>query len=71
MNENKLVNKHYTNLRKKGSSTHNLEHWVKKDGKWRHYATPVQNKPYAICKAEKTKLEANKKHYEFYKIVNN
>jgi hypothetical protein len=48
---------------------HNLELHKKINGKWQHSSTVVWNSPYSLCKGEKTKREANKSHFEFYKIV--
>ena len=50
---------------------YDLQHWRKVNGQWRHYATPIRNKPYGLVKGQKNKLDAAKAHFEFYKIVPN
>ena len=47
----------------------NLERHVKRNRRWVHDATVVFSMPYAVCKGQKRKHEANKAHYEVFKIV--
>ena len=48
---------------------YDLELWHKLNGNYILQKKVVRNVPYPLCKGEKTKYEARKKHFEYLKIV--